>query len=949
MAIGATLTAVSEYLFRRLFNFLFRYDIFISYARRDGKGYALKLKEQLTRLDFSCFLDYDELPAGNSLNRTLKRAIKRSAAIIVVGTEGALKSRYVELEVNEFARTGRAIIPIDFEGTLADAPWEVVKERDLVWVDETKDALSINIPSVPVADAVDKLFKYTRRNVRVRAQVIATAALFLLGAALAVLVIRQQVAAANVQRQAAEVATAQAMQEQKNAEAATTEAKRQEGIAAANALMARQKEQEATEKAAEARKQGEIARAQTAEAQKQAAIARAKAEEARQQQRLAEQQQKVASSRELAANAVSQLQIDPELSLLLADKSAATAHTFEAEDALRRSLLESHVRVVAEGHRGLVTGASFTPDGEFAVVTGEDNTARVMRLSDGQVVAELRGHTKPLRNAAFSPDGKLVVTASDDKTARLWDWRASRILLELPHPEAVNSAKFSPDGAAIITTSDDNAARVWDAERGRMLSPVLYGIVAKEYHGTQTVTIKPFSPDGRYVFFVPREKVENQPDNPVGEENLPKERSETVIAHGPESVWDVGAGRVLPEVKELTHVLSADINAEHKLLVAYLGHPKGNGLTELWDLSTGRRFAVLRGPNEGGVNGVTLSPDGRLVVTANNDNTACVWEVPSHKESGEALKSSAAGPDDRQGEGQALDRPLWVLSGHRGVQSAAFSPDSRFLLTASDDHTARVWDVKTGREVSVLRGHRRGVLSAAFSPTGNRMVTAGNDGVARVWDAAMGQGFIELKHKGKVKSAFFGARSSLVLTTDDEQTARAWDAGTGKSLPRTWPAHEAAISPDGKRMVTVSNDMARVWDAGTWDSVAELRGHAKGINSAAFSPDGKFIVTSSDDMTALVWDAETGAVETGLFGDVNYGLLRATFSPGGESILVVGRDETARLYACIMCGGWNDLRERARERFVRHPRSLSPDEQKKFTRQTLSGVADARPTGLATP
>src|SRR6266850_665401 len=205
MAFGTNLTSVSEYLFRRLFKVLFRYDIFISYARRDGKGYASKLKEQLTRLDFSCFLDYDELPAGNSLNRTLKRAIKRSATIIVVGTEGALKSRYVELEVGEFTRTGRAIIPIDFEGSLADAPWQVLKERDLVWVDETKDALAKNAPSPPVADAIDKLFKYTRRNVRVRGQVIATAALFLLGAAISVFVIRQQVALANVQRREAEV------------------------------------------------------------------------------------------------------------------------------------------------------------------------------------------------------------------------------------------------------------------------------------------------------------------------------------------------------------------------------------------------------------------------------------------------------------------------------------------------------------------------------------------------------------------------------------------------------------------------------------------------------------------------------------------------------------------------------------------------------------------------
>jgi WD40 repeat protein len=907
MAIGAKLTTVSDYLFRRLFKLLFRYDIFISYARRDGKGYALKLKEQLTRLDFSCFLDYDELPAGNSLNRTLKRAIKRSATIIVVGTEGALKSRYVELEVGEFASTGRAIIPIDFEGTLAGAPWAIVKERDLVWVDETKDALAKNVPSPPVADAVDKLFKYTRRNVRVRGQVIATAALFLLGAAVSVLVIWHQVAVASEQTRAAEDATAQAEQRRKEAVAATNEANRQTLIAETNANTAQQKAQEAKEKTEEARekteeasKQGEIARKQTAEAQKQATIARAKAEEARQQQLFAEQQQKVASSRELAANAVSQLQIDPELSLVLAGKSAEADHTFEAEDALRRSLLESHVRAAAEGHRGEVTRASFTPDGEFVVATGADNTAQVLRLSDGQVVAQLRGHTKPLRSAAFSPNGKFVVTASDDKTARLWDWRENRMILELPHPDAVSGARFSPDGAAIITTSDDNAARVWDVKTRQRLAPplVLYGIVAKEYHGSKTVEINPFSPDGRHVFFVPLEAVENQPGGAEDEEKLPGKRINVIPTKGRESVWDVSTGRVLPGLENLTHLLSADINVEHNLMVAYLKHPKGNGPTELWDLSSGRRFAVIPGAD---VNGVALSPDGKFVVTANSDNTARVWEVPENRESGGALKSGgvnesgSAGKNDSDvdskddSEAQVLDKPRWVLSGHRGsVQSAAFSPDGRFILTASDDRTARVWDVKTGREVSVLRGHRRGVQSAAFSPNGSLMVTAGDDGVARVWDAGMGQGFIELSQNDKVKSALFGARSGLVLTTDEGQTARLWDAGTGKSLPHTWTAHDAALSPDGKMIVTASQESPRIYDAATGRVRLELSGQGGEALGVAYSPDGRFVATAEFDKVVRVRDAETGRVLKELPAQT-WAVTRLLFSPAdGDLLLTTG-------------------------------------------------------------
>src|ERR1051325_10618421 len=147
MGIGSWFTSLSDSLFRLLFKFLFRYDVFISYARRDGKDYALKLRDQLKALDFSCFLDFDELPAGNSLNKTLRRAIRKSATLVVVGTERAIKSRYVELEIGEFARTNRAIIPIDIGGTLADPPWSVIKERDIVWIDEAAESLVKGVPS----------------------------------------------------------------------------------------------------------------------------------------------------------------------------------------------------------------------------------------------------------------------------------------------------------------------------------------------------------------------------------------------------------------------------------------------------------------------------------------------------------------------------------------------------------------------------------------------------------------------------------------------------------------------------------------------------------------------------------------------------------------------------------------------------------------------------------
>ncbi|HEX8422313.1 MAG TPA: WD40 repeat domain-containing protein, partial [Pyrinomonadaceae bacterium] len=475
-------------------------------------------------------------------------------------------------------------------------------------------------------------------------------------------------------------------------------------------------------------------------------------------------------------------------------------------------------------------------------------------------------------STSFSPDGKLVVTASEDKTARVWDWRANRMLLELPHPEAVSGARFSDDGAAVITMGDDNAARVWDAKTGRRLSPVLYGVVAKVGRGPKEVTIKAYNPDGRHIFFVSAQDED--------EKNLPK-KSSMILPGVRESVWDVRAGRVLPGLEELRPVSGADFNVGQKIMVT-------DGMT-LWDLGTGRRFATLRGEE---ANGVALSPDAALVVTAHNDNAARVWKVPESRDDGANKKEGEQGEGDErseggeQGEGQVVNAPLWTLTGHRGpVRSAVFSPDGRFILTTSDDRTARVWDVKTGVEVSVLRGHRKGLLSASFSPDGNLMVTSGDDGTARIWDRGMGQGFVELGKAGEVKDALFGARSNLILVSDD-RTARIWDVSTRKSLPHVWSAHIAALGPEGKFIVTAKQEATRIYEAATGRVRVELPAHDGETLSAAYSPDGRFVATAGRDKVVRVRDVETGKIDE-LPVEMK-DIARLIFSPAGDLLLMLG-------------------------------------------------------------
>jgi WD40 repeat protein len=67
------------------------------------------------------------------------------------------------------------------------------------------------------------------------------------------------------------------------------------------------------------------------------------------------------------------------------------------------------------------------------------------------------------------------------------------------------------------------------------------------------------------------------------------------------------------------------------------------------------------------------------------------------------------------------------------VHTARFSPDGRWIVTASDDATARIWYAETGREYFTLAGHRGPVLEAAFSPDSISVITGSGDGTARIW------------------------------------------------------------------------------------------------------------------------------------------------------------------------------------------------------------------------
>ena len=315
-----------------------------------------------------------------------------------------------------------------------------------------------------------------------------------------------------------------------------------------------------------------------------------------------------------------------------------------------------------------------------------------------------------------------------------------------------------------------------------------------------------------------------------------------------------------------------------------------------------------------------FSPDGKRVVTASSDKTARVWDADIRQDPrlppgahlmrstpprSAPTASGSSPPQTTRRRGSGTPTPASTLASLQGhtemVCSAAFSPDGKRVVTASDDNTARVWDADSGKTLAPLQGHTQPVNSAAFSPDGKRVVTASFDNTARVWDADTGKTLAPLQgHTTWVNSAAFSPDGKRVVTASYDTTARVWDADSGKTLAslqgHTAGVNSAAFSPDGKRIVTASHDnTARVWDADSGKTLASLQGHTGMVFSAAFSPDGKRVVTASDDKTARVWDADSGKTLASLQGHTQP-VNSAAFSPDGKRIVTASLDKTARVW-----------------------------------------------------
>lgn len=402
-----------------------------------------------------------------------------------------------------------------------------------------------------------------------------------------------------------------------------------------------------------------------------------------------------------AYKAVDWVELDPKGGRLVTACKDKTAKFFG---------LESGAQSGEMAHRGHVTSARFTGDGEWLVTSSQDNAIRVWRASDGTEVARLLGHDAPVNCVAVTPSGRRAFSGDTSGMVRVWDIAKPTGYAPTFSLPGGWSAVFSPDGTRLASGSNSNQIEIRDAKTLATVS-TLTGF------GALVVDVA-WSPDGAAI---------------VGGSN-----------DGTFRAFDVTTGKERWTFKGKGQMRAADWSRDGRFVASGDG---STGIGYVWDAATGK--VLVERPMAAGTVCVAFLPDSRRVAFA-SDKEIVVLELPSGRlaraitGAKTAVCDIAIRPDGQSlavgelaGEVESFrlrdGKKEWSFKADGSQWGVCYSPDGTRVASTGYDFATHLFDARTGREVFAIRDLPIQGFDVRFSPDGHRLAYMGGSG--QVWIA----------------------------------------------------------------------------------------------------------------------------------------------------------------------------------------------------------------------
>jgi WD40 repeat protein len=927
---------------QRLHRFFFGDDIFISYSRSDAGKYATALAARLSEAGYLCFLDQLGTDAHRNMPESLRDKIRKSSALVLIGTTGAAGSRYVREEVAIFNESRRPIFPIDVDNALLHEDWPEL--AGLACIPETGKRVTSGEPDPTTLMMLRNASRYRRRNQWLRLSLLAGFAALTLTVLAAFSVSSFLIVRADVRAAAAEMTERIAGEKAQKAERDADAAARNEQEARAAADLASGQAAEAQTQAAASQNRAAAARNQAAAARRQQELAEAGTKQAQEQERVAKALERMAKER---AETAARQEVGQRATILSRipgrefDALALAAGAAEAEigpsrppselvlNGLIASVSSLDQALMLRNLTGEVKTAQISPDGRFVFVATYTESKDKSRSSNGvwrvgiwdartglpaPGIKPRAGRSIDFGSieAAFSRDGERLALLDGLGVLYLWNLRNDRMFVRRP-PDPLAKTGYSILTAAL--DGDGQRLAVVAYWEGGVITDKRRVFVIKIDWDTESlapesewesvsypmfsVTNLVFAPDGRLLLsaFSPYDKPSVYDPQRCAEYREPRD------CEPAKSVPDTDLAGVTDAGQLILFRGAQSRFSRYKVDTIYVADWQPGGVT------VRRTLAGYKG-----LASSFAAPGGSpRVVTAGDD-----WVYVS---------------------GARASENFLTLRAHDDILSTVrYSSDGRLAATVDISGAVKVWDVRSG----VLRfGHllpdadkrENGAGIAAFSADGERIAVVNRSGKFGMWSTLTGAEmnssctFPDLGREIGAPRSMAPRGISFLQDTDGVERVvtlhlwqgiqglfMVWDTKTCTPIrklvmPSNYPIstmlppyNSNVFSSDGMRVVSVGwkYHEVRLWnllEAGPPDESGErvLTSQVIGLlpegrhNAVAASFEGgvTLLIADEDKRSFYIW-REREQVLRPLRGPLRYKRhLQAVISPGGERAAAV--------------------------------------------------------------